>query len=146
MIREMMPGDAEAIESVWSASPGASRWSARDVLHLARNGTRIWVSQEEGRIVGAAALRTAGDETEVLNLGVAPSWRNRGLGRELMKAAIRDANHAGATKVFLEVRESNLGAQAFYKALGFTEAGRRRGYYRDPAEDALVLLLPVRDS
>ena len=146
MIREMTSGDAEAIESVWSASPGASQWSARDVLHLARNGARIWVAQEEHQIVGAAALRTAGDEAEVLNLGVAPSWRKRGLGRELMIAAIQDANHAGATNLFLDVRESNLGAQAFYKALGFTEAGRRRGYYRDPAEDALVLSLPVRDS
>jgi ribosomal-protein-alanine acetyltransferase len=143
MIRQMVSGEAEAVEAIWAASPGASQWSAGDLLQLSRSGTRIWVAQDAGQIVGAAALRTAGDEAEVLNLGVAPSLRRRGLGRELLAAAISDARHAGAARIFLEVRESNLGAQAFYRNLGFAEIGRRRAYYRDPAEDALVLSVSV---
>jgi len=144
MIRQMASDEAYAVEAIWAASPGASQWSAHDVLHLSRSGTRIWVAQERGQIVGAAALRSAGDEAEIINLGVYPTSRRRGFGRELLNAAISDARHAGAVRVFLEVRESNHGAQAFYRRLGFDEIGRRRAYYRDPAEDALVLSLSVQ--
>jgi ribosomal-protein-alanine N-acetyltransferase len=56
-----------------------------------------------------------------------------------MQTALAEAGHAGASRVFLEVRQSNTDARAFYATLGFLEVGRRRGYYRDPAEDALVL-------
>ena len=143
MIREMAPADAAAIESVLASSTGASQWSAGDLLHLAKMGTRVWVAEEAGEVVGASATRTVADEVEVLTLGVAPSWRRRGVGRGLMATAMEEAGHAGARQVFLEVRESNRGARAFYAALGFVESGRRRAYYRDPAEDALVLARPV---
>ena len=142
MIREMVRPDAAAIENVLAASSGASQWSAGEILLLAKGGTRIWVAEEAGELVGVSAARTVADEVEILTLGVAPSWRRRGVGRSLMVAALSEAGLAGARQVFLEVRESNLGARAFYAALGFSESGRRRNYYRDPAEDALVLSRP----
>ena len=143
MIREMVPPDAAAVESVLAASSGASQWSAAEILLLAKSGTRIWVAEEAGDLVGVSAARTVADEVEVLTLGVAASWRRRGVGRSLMVAALTEAGQAGAARVFLEVRESNRGARAFYAELGFIETGRRRNYYRDPAEDALVLSRPV---
>jgi ribosomal-protein-alanine acetyltransferase len=143
MIREMDPADAASIEGVLAASAGASQWSAGDLLHLAKMGTRIWVAEQAGEVMGASATRTVAEEVEVLTLGVAPLWRRRGVGRSLMDAALSEAGQAGARQVFLEVRESNRGARAFYAALGFFESGRRRAYYRDPAEDALVLSRPV---
>lgn len=143
MIREMAPADAAAIEGILAASSGASQWSAAEILLLAQGGTRVWVAEGAGQIVGASAARTVADEVEVLTLGVTPSWRRRGVGRGLMVTALSEAGQAGARRVFLEVRESNRGARAFYAALGFVETGRRRAYYRDPAEDALVLSRPV---
>jgi ribosomal-protein-alanine N-acetyltransferase len=143
MIREMAPADAAAIEGVLAASAGASQWSAGDLLHLAKMGTRIWVAEQAGEVMGASATRTVAEEVEVLTLGVAPLWRRRGVGRSLMDVALSEAGQAGARQVFLEVRESNRGARAFYAALGFLESGLRRAYYRDPAEDALVLSRPV---
>jgi ribosomal-protein-alanine acetyltransferase len=143
MIREMAPADAAPIEAVLAASAGASQWSAEDLLHLAKMGTRIWIAEQAGEVTGASATRTVADEVEVLTLGVSPSWRRRGVGRSLMDAALSEAARAGARQVFLEVRESNRGARAFYAALGFFESGRRKAYYRDPAEDALVLSRPV---
>ncbi len=143
MIREMGPGDAAAVEAIWAASPGASHWSAPELLQLARNGAKILVADDAGKVVGAVAMRIAGDEAEVLNLGVEPARRRRRVGAELMASAVADALHAGATRVFLEVRESNAAARAFYQVLGFSEMGRRRAYYRDPPEDALVLSCPV---
>jgi ribosomal-protein-alanine acetyltransferase len=143
MIREMAPPDAAAIEGVLAASSGASQWSAAEILQLAKGGTRFWVAEEAAEVVGVSAARTVADEVEVLTLGVAPSCRRRGVGRSLMVTALTDAGQAGARQVFLEVRESNQGARSFYAALGFSESGRRRGYYHDPAEDALVLSRPV---
>jgi ribosomal-protein-alanine acetyltransferase len=143
MIREMAPPDAAAVEGVLAVSSGASQWSAGEILLLAKGGTRVWVAEDAGQVIGASAARTVADEVEVLTLGVAPSWRRKGVGRSLMVTALSEAGQAGARRVFLEVRESNQGARAFYASLGFVETGRRRAYYRDPAEDALVLSRPV---
>ena len=140
---EMVPGEEDAVASLWAACTGASLWNARDVRQLAQNGARIWVSREEGQLVGAAAVRVAGDEAELLNLGVLPQWRGRDVGTGLVKTAIWEAGLGGAKSVFLEVRESNVGARAFYHKLGFQQIGRRRAYYRDPVEDALVMSLLV---
>ena len=139
MIREMLLNDAPEVEGVLSASPGASLWSAADPVLLASRNTRIWVAEEDGEVVAAVAARTVADEAEILNLAVAPAWRRRGVGRGLMDAVIADSAREGAARVFLEVRESNVAARAFYSRLGFLLRGRRTAYYRNPVEDALVL-------
>lgn len=139
MIRGMLPADAQALEQILASSPGASPWTARDLLHLSKSGAQIWVADEAGRVAGMVAAQTVADEAEILNLAVDRTSRRHGVGRRLMLTAITAAAQAGARQVFLEVRESNLGARAFYAALGFAETGRRRAYYRDPAEDALVM-------
>jgi len=146
MIREMAPPDAAAIAAILVASPGASQWSAAEIMQLARGGTRLWVAEESGEVIGAVAARTVADEVEILNLGVSPLWRRRGVGRALMVAALRQAANAGARQVFLEVRESNQGARVFYATLGFLETGRRPNYYRDPFESALVLSRAALES
>ena len=84
---------------------------------------------------------------EVLNLAVVPGFRGRGLGAELLDAGLAAVRKRGGTEVFLEVRASNAVAQSLYAGRGFRTEGRRRGYYRRPDEDALVLRLlmaPVR--
>jgi ribosomal-protein-alanine N-acetyltransferase len=87
----------------------------------------------------SCAYRVAGGEMEVLDLTVHPRWRGRGLARALLRLALRRAARAGATRALLEVRCGNAGAIALYRSLGFEERGRRRGYYREPVEDALLL-------
>ena len=78
---------------------------------------------------------------EVLNLAVVPEYRGRGLGGGLLDAGLAAVRARGGSEVFLEVRASNTPAQALYTARGFHTEGRRRGYYRRPDEDALVLRL-----
>jgi ribosomal-protein-alanine N-acetyltransferase len=78
---------------------------------------------------------------EVLNLAVVPEFRGRGLGAELLDAGLSAVRARGGSEVFLEVRASNAVAQALYAGRGFRTEGRRRGYYRRPDEDALVLRL-----
>ena len=78
-----------------------------------------------------------------MNLAIVPESRRRGLGSFLLRLAMDLAARRGAREAFLEVREGNLAARALYRSAGFTEAGRRSGYYTRPSEDALLLRRPL---
>jgi ribosomal protein S18 acetylase RimI-like enzyme len=87
-------------------------------------------------VVGFLVYRPAeAGEGEILNLGVDPAARRHGIARALIERACGDTG----PPVYLEVRASNYGAIAFYRRLGFEEAGRRVRYYSRPAEDAIVM-------
>jgi len=86
------------------------------------------------------------DELEILNLAVAPEWRERGCGTRLLRLVIHIAVNMGLGRAVLEVRSGNLPALALYRGQGFTQVGRRHAYYHDSGEDALVLELSLRES
>jgi len=92
-----------------------------------------------GEIIGYLLSRVVADEAEILTLAVRSSERRRGLGRELLQAGLAAMMQRGVRSVWLEVRESNAGARSLYAQAGFVAVGVRRGYYRRPVEDALVL-------
>jgi len=94
---------------------------------------------EDERIRAYGAFRLVLDELHVLNVAVAPGHRRRGLARSLLAFALAKASRMGATRGLLEVRAGNAQALALYESLGFRPIGRRRAYYRDPLDDALVL-------
>ncbi len=140
MIREMARNDAPEVERVLAASPGASLWTAADLLSLASRNTRIWVAEEDEKVVGAVAARTAADEAEILNLAVAPAWRRHGVGRELMATAVAESVRAGRrARLFGGSRIERSRPRLFMRAWDFLPGGRRPAYYRNPVEDALVL-------
>ena len=87
--------------------------------------------------------REAAGSGEILNLAVAPEFRQRGVGGALLEEGLREFRRRRAAEVFLEVRESNHSAQALYLARGFRPVGQRASYYRNPREDALVLRLAL---
>jgi ribosomal-protein-alanine N-acetyltransferase len=88
-----------------------------------------------GYVVGWYVL----DEAEIANLAVAPSDRGKGVGRALLDAVLNDAESRGVADVYLEVRRSNTAALKLYRSRGFEQVGMRKGYYRTPVEDALIL-------
>jgi len=90
-------------------------------------------------VAGYAVAHHAADEAEILNLGVAPAQRRRGLGRALVVHLMALLADRGVRAVYLEVRESNDAARCLYRQLGFRDVGRRPGYYRRPVEDAVIL-------
>ncbi len=94
-------------------------------------------------LVGLAAFQLAAGEASLDTLAVFPAARRQGVGGALLRAALGSLRAEGAEACFLEVRCSNMPAIALYKGLGFTEAGRRPGFYRAPAEDALVMRCPL---
>jgi ribosomal-protein-alanine N-acetyltransferase len=79
-----------------------------------------------------------------LNLAVSPEFRRQGIGRALLRAGLAYFRKRRVEEVFLEVRESNLSAQALYLSYGFRPVGQRSAYYRNPKEDALVLWLALK--
>jgi [ribosomal protein S18]-alanine N-acetyltransferase len=143
MIRRILPGEENGAVNLFSQAAEAAHWSTLDLVQLEATGTRVWVDEEGGDLTGVVAMRVVAGEAEILNLAVGAGWRKRGIGRRLMAAALQEAMASGARRVFLEVRESNAGARAFYAGLGFSQDGRRRNYYRDPPEDALLLARSV---
>lgn len=86
------------------------------------------------------------DSAHVATLGAHPAWQRCGLGGWLLLHLIEESLHRGAVEVTLEVRKSNLAAQALYRQFGFDKVGRRKRYYRDTGEDALLMTLPVLDA
>ncbi len=144
-IRRAVAADAREISNLAKASPGAALWTEQQFLEAAGNCSG-WVAVHDGRIAGFIFARIAADEAEILNLAVAHEIRSRGVGAGLLDAAMEFAREGGAKRLFLEVRESNAAAIAFYKRAGFEESGRRKSYYRDPIEDACVLTRQIKSA
>ena len=126
---------AHAIEQAVFADP----WSTQDFRDCLSSDALFLVAELKDAVAGYVVALDAADEGEILNVAVTPSARRAGIGRSLVHAVISALAERGVRQIYLEVRESNAGARAMYAALGFQEVGRRRGYYRRPVEDAIVL-------
>jgi ribosomal-protein-alanine N-acetyltransferase len=140
MIRTLRPADALAVTKILQEAPESANWSAESLEEaLNWSGGLALVSETKAEISGFLFGRRLGDEAEVLNLAVTPARRRRGEGGELLKAAMEAFQARGVSRVFLEVRESNEAALAFYAKHGFSKTGRRAAYYRDPADAAVLM-------
>jgi ribosomal-protein-alanine N-acetyltransferase len=104
------------------------------------------VAEAAGEVAGYLMAWRVHDELHILNLAVAVRWRRRGIAEGLMLAAMADGQRAGLHLVTLEVRAGNLGAQTFYRRLGFRQDGVRPGYYPDTGEDALIMTRELGDG
>lgn len=100
---------------------------------------RCVVVRAEARLAGYLCLWEIGHEIHITNLAVHPHRRGQGLARALLQATLEDGRVRGVTLAFLEVRPSNVEALGLYESLGFSVIGRRKGYYFDTGEDALVM-------
>jgi len=125
---------------------GERPWTRRDMAELlASPGVAGLFLEVEGSEQGFALLRVAADEAELLTIAVAADRRRRGFGRRLVDAVIEQARDRGARNLFLEVGADNAPARSLYSQVGFTEVGRRPGYYPRLAgrADGLVLRLTL---
>ena len=103
---------------------------------------RYVVARAGDRVVGFAGVWLMVDEAHVTTFGVHPDWRRQGIGRQLLLNLAELSVAIGARRMTLEVRVSNVAAQALYRAFGFEVAGRRHRYYTDDGEDALIMTTP----
>jgi ribosomal-protein-alanine N-acetyltransferase len=116
-------------------------WSAH-AFHEALAQSTVYFAcarSDAGEVLGYVVAWFAADEGEIANLAVSPQVWGSGIGRALLDASLDEAQSRGATRVYLEVRDSNDRARRLYRSRAFEEIGRRRNYYRRPVEDAIVL-------
>jgi [ribosomal protein S18]-alanine N-acetyltransferase len=115
-------------------------WSAAGIRETIQYETaRTFVAEDENQIVGYVMARISGEEGEILDLAVRSDLRRRGIGRQLLLSVWNALGSEGVRELYLEVRESNRAAIELYRGHGFRPVGLRPRYYRNPAEDAIVL-------
>lgn len=124
------------LEKICFADP----WSEKSIASELENPLSYWLVALEGSTVaGYAGSQTVLGETDMMNVAVRPECRRQGVAEALIAALIAGLKKRESHCLTLEVRDSNAPARALYEKLGFLEVGRRKNYYRNPGEDALIL-------
>ena len=154
-VRPAEPADLPRLVEIASHSVTAAQWNQAEYLKLfspddpkaqpevepqikTQSRTALVVEQS-GSVVGFIVGRQVADEWEIENIAVTGTARRCGLGSRLVGEFLDLVRGRGGKTVFLEVRESNRAARSLYEKWAFLEVGRRKMYYQDPAEDALLL-------
>lgn len=149
LIQPMSVQDIPMIE-VLEAACFPEPWSGDVYRHeLAHNRlSSYWVMRPVATaatgappILAYGGFWTMGPEVHIVTVATHPDYRRQGLGRALMAAMIERAQAGGAAEVTLEVRAGNHAAQTLYAQIGFIVVGKRKGYYRDNGEDAVLMTL-----
>jgi ribosomal-protein-alanine acetyltransferase len=124
-------------------SARAAHWTAQQYEKLVRGGI-VLVAEAAGGVCGLICAQSVASDWEIENVLVADQFLRAGIGSALVQELIRRAQQADVSAILLEVRESNLAARQLYEKHGFREVGRRRNYYADPVEDAILYHLRLR--
>jgi ribosomal-protein-alanine N-acetyltransferase len=103
--------------------------------------SRCWVAEVDGRVVGMLVAWLFVDETHIATIATHPEYRRQGIAKKMLAYTLQSAMREGAQSSFLEVRESNSSAQEMYRKFGYVEVGRRKRYYKDNDEDAILMSL-----
>ena len=115
-------------------------WSERSIASELENELSFWLVALEGEhVAGYVGSQTVMGETDMMNVAVHPDFRRRGIAESLVNALVEALKAMESHCLTLEVRASNAPAIALYEKLGFVDIGRRKNYYRNPKEDALIL-------
>ncbi|HLE90255.1 MAG TPA: ribosomal protein S18-alanine N-acetyltransferase [Anaerolineales bacterium] len=142
IIRKMTADDIPAVVELDKMSFSLP-WPERSFrFELTDNpASRCWVAEVDGRVVGMIVVWLLVEEAHVATLATHPDLRRQGIAKKLLSHALRYLINEGAQTSFLEVRASNIAAQEMYRKFGYEESGRRRRYYKDNDEDAILMNL-----
>ena len=140
ILRPMLAEDLDQIVEIEKASM-SSPWS-KELFEeeLKRDVARYFVGEMNGQVVGYMGYWEAPQEAHIINLAIAPRFRQKGLGFQMMEYCLRFAYNQGAQLATLEVRESNEAAQRLYEKMNFRTVAIRKKYYSDNQENAVVML------
>ncbi len=125
-------------------------WSEKIYRDCLMVGYGCWVVEYAQKVVGYGIMSAAAGEAHILNICISETYRRDGLGRHLFNHLVRLAEDHHVSSIFLEVRESNLGAYRLYEQEGFIDVGTRKNYYpaKEGREDAIIMAkeLIIRDE
>lgn len=137
--RKLTSDDAESIAAL-EAKCFAMPWSREDFWRETRNELAEYIVAElDGKIVAYAGAWVSFNQAEVMHVAVEPKFRGQGLGTLIFGELIKAVKIRGAASITLEVRPSNIAAIKLYESFGLKSVGRRKGYYLDNGEDALIM-------
>jgi [ribosomal protein S18]-alanine N-acetyltransferase len=131
-----------AIMAIEQQSPNAAHWTSHQYQQLLESRV-VLVAEQAGKLYGFIGAKAVAGEWEIENVVVSLENLRRGVANELLGELIRRAKERLASAILLEVRESNEPARCLYEKNKFREVGRRRAYYRDPVEDAILYALQL---
>ncbi len=134
MAREHIKSIAE-LEKICFSTP----WSEETILQAFISGTKFFVAVKNGKLLGYIGISCIIDEGYIANIAVFPEHRNEGIATALLNRVFSHAKDTGLSFVSLEVRASNTAAINLYEKTGFKEEGRRKNFYDNPKEDALIM-------
>ncbi|HLJ86243.1 MAG TPA: ribosomal protein S18-alanine N-acetyltransferase [Candidatus Angelobacter sp.] len=145
-VRHAVPEDLPQLMEIAQLADTAAVWSEEQYQKILAPQTQaeritlaIYDDADPARLLGFLAGRECAGDWEIENVAVLRTKRRRGLGSRLLCEFLNFARRRGCNSIFLEVRESNTAARALYEKWRFAESGRRKGYYQNPQEDALLL-------
>ena len=146
-IRKMVAEDLEQVYALEKAS-FSTPWSL-DSFQFELKGNKashLWVAEVRGddfekKVIGMIVVWLLLDEAHIATVAVEEDYRRRGIASQLICTALTDLGEKGAIGATLEVREGNKAAQELYRGFGFEFVGRRKGYYKDSGEDAILMTL-----
>ena len=142
--RRSSPFDATEIAEI-EARIFPDPWSERDISDtITHEGAMCFTATEGGRVVAYVIGRIIPPEGEMYRVAVVPERRQRGVGYRLLDYAMKTSRGKGLETAFLEVRSKNLPALALYRAYGFEKVGLRKGYYKNPDDDAIIMVKASR--
>ena len=131
--------DIEAAERLIFSDP----WTARDINDtICTEGAMCFVARSDGGELLAYVIgRIIAPEGEIHRIATLPPHRGRGIAYRLLDYSVKTERGHGLESLFLEVRSQNLAAIGLYRSYGFKRIGLRKNYYKDPADDAIIMLL-----
>jgi len=146
-VRDMTLRDLEGVLAIEEAS-FTTPWSrGMFAEELERPFSVQCVAEDPSeKVLGYAVSWNVAGESHLLNIAVHPGWRSRGVGGALLRECIRRGARAGSSRIHLEVRAGNEGAQRLYRGCGFLFDGIRKNYYTDTGEDAVLLSRSINAS
>lgn len=144
-MRPMTLADVDAVLDIEMAVQ-AYPWTRGNFMGALSSGYMCCVDEAGGEIRGYAILMPVLEDVELLTISVAAAQQRKGLGRALLCEMLEAMRKEKRSRVFLEVRQSNIAAIALYRSAGFVEIGVRRGYYQNAngSEDALAMACDLK--
>lgn len=139
-IRRTTASDAPKIAAM-EAECFSDAWGEEDILAYISSELAMCYSATDGKeLIGYILGRKIPPESEIYRIAVKESHRQRGVGSRLLAYAIRCEEREGVENIFLEVREQNLAARRLYTSGGFSEIGVRKNYYKNPTDNAIIMV------
>lgn len=145
-LRKMSPEDIDEVFSI-EKQTFSDPWSREDFEYSSANDDHFCpVIVVDGQVAGYAMMANIVGECEIGNIAVSEEHRRKGFGRALMDSMLAEALRINASRIMLEVRDSNVPARTLYESYGFVQVGLRKEYYSHPTEDAVLMDLVLEEK